>query len=162
KDAHLVEATLRRGDRSFVTDHALKAECAVIAMMKAGIGEGAALARESAVATHLADAGLTEGQADAVRRILLTPDRIVGVQGRQRQDDDAGPCPRTCGRAAGHGPSALDRYSAGAGARDRHGDRHPAMVPRPQPVRGGPTREYESRKQKTHRCMRNLGASCRP
>ena len=94
KDAHLVG--LRSSGRSFVTDRALKAERAVITMMKAGIGEGAALARESAVATHLADAGLTEGQADAVRRILLTPDRIVGVQGRQRQDDDAGPCPRTC------------------------------------------------------------------
>ena len=82
KDAHLVEARLRNSDRSFVTDRALKAERAVIAMMKAGIGEGMALAHEKAVAAQLAGAGLTEGQADAVRTILLTPDRTVGVQGR--------------------------------------------------------------------------------
>ncbi len=80
RDRHLVEATLRRADRSFVTDRALKAERAVIAAMKAG--EGMALADEEAVATHLAGVGLTGGQEEAVRTILLTPDRIVGVQGR--------------------------------------------------------------------------------
>ena len=82
RDRHLVETTLRRADRSFVTDRALKAERKVIAAMKAGIGEGMALADEEAVAMHLAGAGLTEGQEEAVRTILLTPDRIVGVQGR--------------------------------------------------------------------------------
>ena len=82
RDRHLVEATLRRADRSFVTDRALKAERKVIAQMKAGIGEGMALATERQVAARLADAGLTEGQEEAVRTILLTPDRIVGVQGR--------------------------------------------------------------------------------
>ena len=81
-DAHLVEARLRNSDRSFVTDRALKAERAVIAVMKGGIGNGMLLASESAVAAHLADAGLTEGQEEAVRTILLTPDRVVGVQGR--------------------------------------------------------------------------------
>ena len=82
KDAHLVEARLRNSDRSFVTDRALKAERAVIAMMKTGIGEGMALAAVKAVAARLAGAGLTEGQEEAVRTILLTPDRVVGVQGR--------------------------------------------------------------------------------
>ena len=76
KDAHLVEARLRNSDRSFVTDRALKAERAVIAMMKAGFREGMALAAGKAVAAHLADAGLTEGQEEAVRTILLTPDRV--------------------------------------------------------------------------------------
>ena len=82
KDAHLVEARLRNSDRSFVTDRALKAERAVIAAMKTGIGDGMALSLEKAVAARLAGAGLTEGQEEAVRTILLTPDRIVGVQGR--------------------------------------------------------------------------------
>ena len=82
RDRHLVEAGLRRADRAFVTDRALKSERKVIAMMKAGIGAGVPLAMENAVAAHLADAGLTEGQEEAVRTILLTPDRIVGVQGR--------------------------------------------------------------------------------
>ena len=82
RDRHLVEAGLRRADRAFVTDRALKAERKVIATMKAGIGEGMALGTERQVAGHLAGAGLTEGQEEAVRTILLTPDRIVGVQGR--------------------------------------------------------------------------------
>ena len=82
RDAHLVEAKLRRADRAFVTDRALKAERAVIAAMKTGIGAGASLAREEVVAARLAGAGLTEGQEEAVRTILLTEDKIVGVQGR--------------------------------------------------------------------------------
>ena len=82
RDRHLVEAGLRRTDRAFVTDRALKAERKVIATMKAGIDEGMALGTERQVVAHLAGAGLTEGQEEAVRTILLTPDRIVGVQGR--------------------------------------------------------------------------------
>ena len=82
RDGHLVDAELRRADRAFVTDRALKAERSTIALMKAGIGAGEALAREKDVAVHLDGAGLTEGQEEAVRTILLSRDRIVGVQGR--------------------------------------------------------------------------------
>ena len=82
RDGHLVEAELRRADRAFVTDRALKAERSTLAMMKAGIGTGAALAREKDVAARLGGAGLTEEQEEAVRTILLARDRIVGVQGR--------------------------------------------------------------------------------
>ena len=82
RDGHLVEARLRRSERSFVTDRALKAERSVIATMKAGMGAGRPLAREEAVAAHLAGAGLTEGQEAAVRTVLLASDRTVGVQGR--------------------------------------------------------------------------------
>ena len=82
RDGHLIEAELRRADRAFVTDRALKAERSTIAMMKAGIGTGPALAREQDVAAGLDGAGLTEEQEEAVRTILLARDRIVGVQGR--------------------------------------------------------------------------------
>ena len=82
RDGHLVEAELRRADRAFVTDRALKAERATIAAMKAGIGRGEALAREEDVAARLAGAGLTEGQREAVRTVLLSTDRVVGVRGR--------------------------------------------------------------------------------
>ena len=82
RDGHLVEAELRRADRAFVTDRALKAERSTIALMKAGIGAGEALVRGKDVAVHLEGAGLTEGQEEAVRTILLARDRIVGVQGR--------------------------------------------------------------------------------
>ena len=82
RDGHLVEAELRSADHAFVTDRALKAERATIATMKAGIGRGEALAREEDVAARLAGAGLTEGQREAVRTVLLSTDRVVGVQGR--------------------------------------------------------------------------------
>ena len=82
RDGHLVEASLRRADRAFVTDRTLKAERAVIAMMKAGIGEAGTLASDDDVATRLTGSGLTQGQRDAVRAILLSDDAIVGVQGR--------------------------------------------------------------------------------
>ncbi len=82
RDAHLVEANLRRADRAYVTDRALKAERALIAMMREGAGTGEALCSQEAVEAHLAGAGLTDGQAEAVRTVLLAKDRIVGVQGR--------------------------------------------------------------------------------
>ena len=82
RDGHLVEAVQRGSDRSFVTDRTLKAERSVIAAMKAGQGGGEALAVEAEVAAHLAGAGLTAGQEEAVRTVLLSGDRIVGVQGR--------------------------------------------------------------------------------
>ena len=81
-DGHLVEARLSRADRAFVTDRALKAERSTIALMKAGIGVGEALAQDEDVAVRLDGAGLTEEQEEAVRTILLARDRIVGVQGR--------------------------------------------------------------------------------
>ena len=82
RDGHLVEANLSRADRAFVTDRALKAERSTIASMKAGIGAGEALARNEDVAERLDGVGLTEGQEEAVRTILLSRDRVVGVQGR--------------------------------------------------------------------------------
>ena len=82
RDGHLVEAALRGSDRSYVTDRTLKAERSVIAAMKAGLGGGEALADGDEVAAHLEGAGLTDGQEEAVRTVLLSDDRIVGVQGR--------------------------------------------------------------------------------
>ena len=82
RDGHLREAVIRGSDRAFVTDLALKAERSVIAMMKAGLGAGGKLAREKEVSAHLEDTILTEGQLEAVRTILLSDDRTVGVQGR--------------------------------------------------------------------------------
>ena len=76
-----VEAQLRGSDRSYVTDWTLKAERRVIAAMKAGLGAGEALAGPDEVAAHLAGAGLTAGQEEAVRTVLLSRDRVVGVQG---------------------------------------------------------------------------------
>ena len=82
RDGHLVEAKLSRADRAFVTDRTLKAERKVIAAMKAGIGKAGRLAARGRVEAHLAGVGLTPGQREAVRTILLARDRIVGVQGR--------------------------------------------------------------------------------
>ena len=82
RDGHLVEANTRSSDRAYVTDRTLKAERSVIGAMKAGIGGGKELAAADEVSAHLEGAGLTAGQEEAVRTILLSHDRIVGVQGR--------------------------------------------------------------------------------
>ena len=80
RDGHLVAAKKRR-DPSFATDRILRGEKDVIARMRAGLGEGAATVAEEAVDAGLAASGLTDGQKHAVRHILCSHDRILGVQG---------------------------------------------------------------------------------
>ena len=63
------------------TRRTLEAERDVIAAMREGRGQAAPLAEEGAVASRLEGTTLTDGQRDAVRTILLSEDRIVGVQG---------------------------------------------------------------------------------
>ena len=82
RDGHLVEATLRGADRAFVTDRALRAERGNIAWMRDGAGAGKPAADAAAVEAELAAGPLTEGQREAVCTILLSRDRVVGVQGR--------------------------------------------------------------------------------
>ncbi|MCY3669615.1 MAG: relaxase domain-containing protein, partial [Alphaproteobacteria bacterium] len=80
RDGHLVAAKKRR-DPSFATDRIFRGEKDVVARMRAGLGEGAATVAEAAVDRGLAASGLTEGQKRAVRHILCSHDRILGVQG---------------------------------------------------------------------------------
>ncbi len=81
RDGHLIEVTARRADLAFVTDRARNAERDIIAGMRADLDAGRSLASEAAVEAGLEEAGLNEGQRDAVRTILLSPHRTVGVQG---------------------------------------------------------------------------------
>ena len=81
RDGHLIEATARRADLAFVTDRARNAERDIIAGMRAGLDAGQSLAPEAAVEARLGEARLNPGQQDAVRAILLSPHRTVGVQG---------------------------------------------------------------------------------
>ena len=60
---------------------ALGAERDIIAWMRGGIGAGARLASEAEVEAGLAASGLNHGQREAVRTVLLSPHRLVGVQG---------------------------------------------------------------------------------
>ena len=80
-DGHLIEVTARRADLAFATDRARNAERDIIAGMRAGLDAGQSLASEAAVEAGLEEAGLNPGQRDAVRTILLSPHRTVGVQG---------------------------------------------------------------------------------
>ena len=81
RDGHLIEVTARRADTAFVTDRARNAERDIIAGMRAGLDAGRSLAPEAAVEAKLDAAGLNRGQRDAVRGIMLSPHRTVGVQG---------------------------------------------------------------------------------
>ena len=64
---------------AFVTARAVKAERRILDALRAGRGQGEALAAN--VESHLDDAGLTEGQREAVSTVLHAGDIIVGVQG---------------------------------------------------------------------------------
>ena len=81
RDGHLIEAAARRADLAFVTDRARNAERDIIAAMRAGLDAGHGLAPAAAVEAGLEEAGLNLGQRDAARTILLSPHRMVGVQG---------------------------------------------------------------------------------
>ena len=77
EDGHLVAA----GDGALTTRRTLRAEKEVIQLMREGKGTARPLALEEAVAGRLAATELTEGQKEAVRLILRSPDPVVGVQG---------------------------------------------------------------------------------
>ena len=81
RSGELVETESRGADRAFVTDRAVKTERRMLASMRAERGEGRAEADPDTVAARLRESGLTHGQGQAVRTILLSRDRIVGVQG---------------------------------------------------------------------------------
>ena len=77
----LIEVKRRGMDRAFVTLRAVKAERKILSFMRDGKGKGKALGDADAMEERLAESRLTRGQREAVRTVLLSDDRIVGVQG---------------------------------------------------------------------------------
>ena len=82
RDGHLLE-TVRRGvsGRAFVTDRTVRTERGMLALLRDFAGAGGPLTEEEPVEARLAASGLTDGQKEAVRTILLHGDLAVGVQG---------------------------------------------------------------------------------
>ena len=82
RDGHLLE-TVRRGvsGRAFVTDRTVRTERGMLALLRASVRAGGALADAETVDSRLAASGLTDGQKQAVRTVLLHGDLVVGVQG---------------------------------------------------------------------------------
>ena len=81
RGGELIEVERRGMDRAFVTQWAVRAERRVLASMRAGRGNGIALADGETVEERIAGTGLTDGQMEAVRTVLLSDDLTVGVQG---------------------------------------------------------------------------------
>ena len=81
RDGHLVDAVRRGLSPCLVTGRALRAEREIVRRMRAARVTGGPLADAARVEAALAQGGLTEGQRDAVRTILLGETRIAGVQG---------------------------------------------------------------------------------
>ncbi len=76
-DNHLVETK----DGALTTRRTIRAEKEIVSAMKKGRGKAEALAVRQEVRNRLDRTTLTEGQKEAVDTILLSHDRIVGVQG---------------------------------------------------------------------------------
>ena len=71
---------LDRG-RCWTTDAALARESETLALMRAGQGAGKTIMRRWVAETRLHRGRLTEGQKEAVKTVLASKDRVVGVQG---------------------------------------------------------------------------------
>ena len=81
RSGELIETERRNAERAFVTDRAVKTERRMLASMRAERGKGQAGAEAGEVIARLRESGLTYGQKVAVRTILLSRDRVTGVQG---------------------------------------------------------------------------------
>ncbi len=79
RDKHLLPAIRRGVGEAWTTARAVKAEREVLSRMKAGMGAVRPLAANAVPEEALA--GLSEGQREAVRSILESRDRVLGVQG---------------------------------------------------------------------------------
>lgn len=84
--AAMVDEAIRRGalvpaEERYTTAEARQHEIQVLAIEKAGRGVVPALVASDKTEALIASAHLNDGQADAVRMILGTTDRFVGVQG---------------------------------------------------------------------------------
>ena len=67
--------------RCWTTDVAIARESETIALMRAGQGVGKTVMKRWVVETKLHRGRLTEGQKEAVKIVLASKDRVVGVQG---------------------------------------------------------------------------------
>ena len=67
--------------RRWTTDATLARESETIALMRAGQGAGKVIMRRWIAETRLRRGRLTEGQKEAVKIVLASKDRVVGVQG---------------------------------------------------------------------------------
>ncbi len=76
-DGHLVRT--KAGD--YTTRRTLRAETEVISLMREGRGKTGMMVGKARVEAHLAAAPLTDGQREAASHILLSGDRVIGVQG---------------------------------------------------------------------------------
>ena len=81
KDGSLHAARLPGMDGLLTTDRAVGDEKETIALMEAGRERGAAPMRARAVDKALRKGPLTDGQKAAVKLVLASEDRVVGVQG---------------------------------------------------------------------------------
>ena len=79
RDKHLLPAIRRGVGEAWTTARAVKAEREVLARMRAGMGAVKPLA--AGAVSEEALSGLSEGQREAVRSILESRDRVLGVQG---------------------------------------------------------------------------------
>ena len=81
KAGTLHAARLPRAEDSLTTAKAVADERETVALMRAGQGRGAGAMRGRAVDKAMRNGPLTHGQKEAVRLILSSGDRVVGVQG---------------------------------------------------------------------------------
>ena len=81
RDGRLHAATGLKHGKHWATDAALAKESEAIALMQAGQGKAKPVMKRWVAETKLHRGRLTDGQKEAVKIVLSTRDRVVGVQG---------------------------------------------------------------------------------
>lgn len=112
RDRHLVETHRHRVARAFVTDHTLRAERALAGLVRDAVGASESLA-DGALSSVPQDDAATD-RHDAIQHILVSHDRIVGMQHDAGKERDAvlREVARRCGRR-----KIVGLYVTGAGGK---------------------------------------------
>ena len=136
KEGTLHPCGLPQWGESLTTDKAVADEKETVALMERGQGAARPVMRSWIAGPLLHNGRLTVGQKEAVKTILSSKDRVVGVQGyagtgKTTMLDRARQLAAKSGyRTIGVAPSASAARTLACRSRDR--DRNPATLPRPQ------------------------------
>lgn len=81
-DEAIIAGRYLTGEQRLTTQKAIAHETSILAIERVGRGEKTAIVSAEKIDAAVADRGLTDSQQRAVKLILTTEDRVIGVQGK--------------------------------------------------------------------------------
>ena len=135
RDGRLHAAMGLKHGKHWATDAALARESETVALMQAGQGKAKPVMKRWVAATKLHRGRLTDGQKEAVKIVLSSKDRVVGVQGYAGTGKTTMLNRlRSLAEKQGYHVTGLAPFGIGGahpGERSRHRERDPSTLRRP-------------------------------